>query len=181
MPPDFISHYWGKARRRGESGPEWHPVAYHCLDVAAAGEALLITRPQYLRALSASSGLAEDVARRWFLFALALHDVGKFADCFQVKWRQLAPSAMTSAPTTDPGHGAVGSALWACSCDFDVPYDEGRFSHILRAAGGGTGSVAGFTTWLEAVFGHHGRPVTRPLNIAPLMSRWPAPDLDARN
>lgn len=170
----YISGYWGKARRRGDKGPEWHPLAYHCLDVAAAGEAILAIRPEYLDAIAASSGLTTDLARRSFLFALALHDVGKFADCFQEKWQRLAPSAMSNDPTGDPGHGAVGSALWACSCDFDVPYDEGRFSHHFRSAGVGTGYVVGFTTWLEAVFGHHGRPVTRPPTLASLMSRQAA-------
>lgn len=30
-----ILRYWGKAKPRISSGPQWHPLVYHCLDVAA--------------------------------------------------------------------------------------------------------------------------------------------------
>ena len=37
----LISHYWGKAQPTEADGPRWHPLAYHGLDVAAAGAVLL--------------------------------------------------------------------------------------------------------------------------------------------
>ena len=37
-----ICRFWGKARPcDSDRGPEWHPLAYHSLDVAAVGEVLL--------------------------------------------------------------------------------------------------------------------------------------------
>ena len=79
MVEPFISGYWGKARRNSAEGPEWHPAAYHGLDVAAAGHAVLEVRPQYLNALVMATGLPRDVTQGWFLLSLALHDLGKFA------------------------------------------------------------------------------------------------------
>jgi CRISPR-associated endonuclease/helicase Cas3 len=29
--------YWGKADPKYEAEPKWHPLVYHCLDVAAVG------------------------------------------------------------------------------------------------------------------------------------------------
>jgi len=34
---DIIYRYWGKARSGDETGPEYHLLPYHCLDVAAVG------------------------------------------------------------------------------------------------------------------------------------------------
>ena len=37
-----LLQFWGKAQPRSpESGPQSHPLAYHCLDVAAVGDALM--------------------------------------------------------------------------------------------------------------------------------------------
>jgi CRISPR-associated endonuclease/helicase Cas3 len=155
-----VAAYWGKARRIGTTGPEWHPNAYHCLDVAAAGEALLELRPRYLDALAATSGLPRDLARRWMLLALALHDLGKFADCFQVKWRHIAPSQLGRAPAADPGHGLVGELLWRCDCDLAPAAGAGRFAREISPKGPPFSS--GFRDWMWSVFGHHGRPVHNP-------------------
>lgn len=32
---DLIFKYWGKADDKYPAEPKWHPLAYHCLDVAA--------------------------------------------------------------------------------------------------------------------------------------------------
>lgn len=32
-----IYHYWGKAKPAYPGEPKWHPLVYHCLDVAAVG------------------------------------------------------------------------------------------------------------------------------------------------
>lgn len=155
MPAPHVTAYWGKARPSGSGGPEWHPLAYHCLDVAAAGEALLDVRPQYLDSLAAAAGLPRDVVRRWLLLTLALHDLGKFADCFQVKWRHIAPSRLGRLPEADPGHGLVGAMLWGCDCDIDR--DAGGFKRAFSPTG--TSLSNGFAFWMRSVFGHHGRPV----------------------
>lgn len=132
-------------------------MAYHCLDVAAAGEALFQLRPQYLDAIVATAGLPRELVRNWLLLALALHDLGKFADCFQAKWQHIRPSRMDRALAADPGHGLVGALLWGCDCDLDVPIGAGGFKRALSPAG--TRWSSGFGFWMHSVFGHHGRPV----------------------
>ena len=37
----LIRRYWGKAKPQTSSGPQWHPLVYHSLDVAACGRKLL--------------------------------------------------------------------------------------------------------------------------------------------
>jgi CRISPR-associated endonuclease/helicase Cas3 len=171
--PAYITDYWGKAQpQTGPSstmgaasvvGPAWHPLAFHGLDVAAAGLALLETRPALSAALGRASGLAEPVARRWLLYALALHDIGKFADCFQCKvdllWHHK--KTVTQPPRDDPGHGSIGITLWESGCQ---PFKSRGAHPFDRLFGGGEArpSRLGFEHWFTAVCGHHGRPVEGP-------------------
>lgn len=152
----FVADYWGKAHPANETCPRFHPLAYHCLDVAAAGEALLAARPQLLEPLTRATGLPEETARRWLLFLLAVHDVGKFADCFQTKseehWRhrdKWAPGALRS----DLGHGRFGLKLWDTWSD----PDDDVMTPLFGA--GGVHATDTFGIWMRAVAGHHGRPV----------------------
>src|SRR5919108_694891 len=117
MLPHHISEYWGKARPTSIEEPQWHPLAYHGLDVAAAGEAIIEARPHFLEALSRLSGLPRELTRNWLLLVLAVHDLGKFAECFQVKCECIRSDAATRSRlpgplADDPGHGAIGVALW---------------------------------------------------------------------
>ncbi len=153
--------YWGKAQPTEGREPQWHPLAYHALDVAAVGAALLEARPQLLTALVHASGLQPDVARRWFLFALALHDLGKFACCFQTKVEKHFARRgewKSQEPVFDPGHGVTGLALWAGGCDAAGM----RFDEFTRLFGDGEAALDArgrFDRWIAAACGHHGRPV----------------------
>jgi CRISPR-associated endonuclease/helicase Cas3 len=42
--------YWGKADPNYSGEPKWHPLAYHCLDVAAVGR--LCSKHRQIPALS---------------------------------------------------------------------------------------------------------------------------------
>lgn len=54
--------FWGKAQPLESSrGPQWHPLPYHCLDVAAVGEALLTRHHGLRRNLSGLLGLPSEV------------------------------------------------------------------------------------------------------------------------
>ncbi|HFD80957.1 MAG TPA: CRISPR-associated endonuclease Cas3'', partial [Gammaproteobacteria bacterium] len=75
--------YWGKAGTAGEGPASVHLLPYHCLDVAAAGQALLEINPRLAEYLARLTGLDVAGLRRWAPFFLALHDIGKFADAFQ--------------------------------------------------------------------------------------------------
>ena len=82
--------YWGKASPVSEATNqrEYHLLAYHCLDVAAVGQQLLIQDPTLLQKIIPSDVLRDYPERQqWFIevitFLLALHDCGKFSDRFQ--------------------------------------------------------------------------------------------------
>ena len=78
--------YWGKTPRDKKFDPQrpvYHLIAYHCLDVAAAGSELLRINPWTCRRLADRAGLEPGEFARWVTFLLALHDVGKFEESFQ--------------------------------------------------------------------------------------------------
>ncbi len=152
----FISAYWGKAQPQGQVGyPASHPVAYHNLDVAAAGAAILDTKPLLLKRIAALAGLPDEVARTWLLFALAMHDLGKFGCCFQCvveeHWAGTNRAFWVARGNYphEMHHGAVGHLLW----------HDGIADKVSDAAGFDWDARDGLASWLETVFGHHGRPV----------------------
>ena len=79
----LIRRYWGKAKPATSSGPQWHPLVYHSLDVAACGRKLLEADTERRRSLARLSSLREEVLLAWLSFLLAIHDLGKFSDGFQ--------------------------------------------------------------------------------------------------
>lgn len=133
-------------------------------------------RPEYLDALASSARMERALARRWLIFALSLHDIGKYADCFQIKFQHLTPSRLPHTPSRDPGHGSVGRALWACNCDLELPDDEGGFKHVFRCPPAQSKYIDGFKAWMDAVFGHHGRPVSSASALKTLISTQAARD-----
>lgn len=79
----LIRRYWGKAKPETSSGPQWHSLVYHSLDVAACGRKLLEADIQRRQRLARLSSLREEVLLAWLSFLLAIHDLGKFSDGFQ--------------------------------------------------------------------------------------------------
>lgn len=136
----WIDCYWGKARPRDGGRPEWHPLAWHSLDVAAAMQAMIELRPAWAEAVAACAGLNREEARRRLVLVAALHDLGKFADNFQAKDPALREQLQPGGPT--PGsaqrHGEVGAAIW------------GEWRHPARRI---------LKSWAAAAFAHHGAPV----------------------
>ena len=70
--PSYL-RYWGKARPDPGVEEKSHPLAYHSLDVAAVGTALLEADARLRRWLAALLGLSEDVAVPLMQVVLALH------------------------------------------------------------------------------------------------------------
>jgi HD domain len=68
-----ILRYWGKAKPKTSSGPQWHPLIYHSLDVAACGRKLLEADTERRRSLVRLSGLDEGTLLPWLSFLLAIH------------------------------------------------------------------------------------------------------------
>ena len=143
-----LIRFWGKARPREPGrGPTWHPLAYHLLDVAAVGEALLVRKRGPGSGLADLMGIEREAAVPFLCFLLCLHDIGKFARKFQAKAPGLYPDCLGDDPSllsTFYDHGAGGLRL------FDA--DSDRF----QLPGGGGARV--WYPLVSAVTGHHGTP-----------------------
>lgn len=149
--PSYL-RYWGKARPDPGVEEKSHPLAYHSLDVAAVGTALLEADARLRRWLAALLGLSEDVAVPLMQVVLALHDLGKFSTSFQAIKPDLCPTPLPpqGMPRGGLRHDAAGLFLWR-----KRRKDLAR--HLVR-----NGDVAGWaralTPLLGASFGHHGMP-----------------------
>lgn len=150
----FIALYWGKARPQA-ADPEWHPLAYHALDVAASMAALLDAWPHLLTRIARQAGLSDAAARRWLIAVAALHDLGKWADAFQRKagdelWMaaSLWPAGRSRPQPLGFDHGAFAWPLW----------EEIKGPEILCLRD--EQAQHRFTQWLVCAWSHHGAPVT---------------------
>lgn len=108
-----------------------------------------------LVAISKAAGLPPDVTRGWLLLGLALHDIGKYTDCFQMKveerWHHK-PVWGDRRPAVDLGHGLHGSALWETIQREHVGHFGDDPEQMLTA-------LSLFSIWFDAICGHHGRPI----------------------
>lgn len=146
--------YWGKADEKYVGETAWHPLVYHCLDVAACGHVLLQVNRAWSINLGRLSGISWDALAGWLAFLLALHDAGKFSDSFQSLRPDLWRTLQGRTGSVRPGerHDTLGYELlmqflpqW-----LNQPELARRGGQLLRP-------------WLAAVTGHHGKP---PKNIA---------------
>lgn len=108
---------WGKARPSIDGGPLYQPLAYHCLDVAACADAILMREPEATRKRMAEIlGLEWDEARAWLLLVVACHDLGKACPGFQSKWPSLlalAGLSLPRSPDTNINHAFVSQIALA--------------------------------------------------------------------
>lgn len=148
----WITGYWGKSRAM-QSGPQWHPLAYHMLDVAAVAVALLEARPVARKRLRRVFKSDEDATLiAFFCFLAAIHDTGKFARAFQSKvpeyWAEATASPRPSFNEAN-NHDADGWSFW-----------RDRASNGLRDAIW-RGERDPLDRLLVASIAHHGRPLDR--------------------
>lgn len=143
--------YWGKA---GEDG-SYHLLPYHCLDVAAVGWILLQPQKPNCQRLSAQLGVQPVWLRDFFVFCLALHDLGKFSSAFQGLKPDLSPDLIKSNPTMvyTERHDTVGFLLWKgiVSTQLKGIFDPSWLDNV--------------DPWLEIVTGHHGMPPKKSAGI----------------
>jgi CRISPR-associated endonuclease/helicase Cas3 len=146
-----LSH-WGKADPTYPGEPKWHPLAYHCLDVAAVGVEYLARAPAVGRLFAQRLG-GEQGLTGWIAFWLALHDLGKFAESFQGQRPDLFQALQGRAPTKPYTlrHDSVGWLLWTGPVR-RIAYQESWFGMDTAEYGDGLDS------WAQAVTGHHGQP-----------------------
>ena len=170
-----ILEFWGKAQPADpESGPQWHPLAFHSLDVAATGAVLLERYSALAAHIYGLLALAPEAARGLLPFLLALHDIGKFAKSFQAKAPAHYPACLggdTADVSTYYDHGAGGFRLFD-ACDnngdgfFRLPFD---------------GSPTPWRPLISAVTGHHGAPPQSGFEETPRLLRgdFGKPGIDA--
>lgn len=148
--------YWGKARPTDSQGPSYHPLAHHCLDVAAVGVAYL-RRTRSLRQLFKESlGIDAEVdLERWMAFWLAMHDLGKFSESFQGQRPDLYAMLRGRSPDAEKPyverHDSLGMWVWTGML-FDVACDREWFGPNTEDR------IDALDWWARAVTGHHGQP-----------------------
>lgn len=172
--PELLFRYWGKAKPDCEDGPQYHPLPYHCLDVAACGSVLLEHQTTWLGGLSQLSGIQAEALRPWLWFLLAIHDIGKFANGFQQQRRDLQKKLQGRPVQVDiltvgggERHDTLGYVLgtkYLLDWLGQGSYDEDTFA-LLQP-------------WLAAVTGHHGHPPKNDGSAALILrNHFPAPVL----
>lgn len=145
--------FWGKARPAPSAAHAWHPLIYHCLDVAAVGEELLSQRPEIVEFVASRLGWSGAGFRRLFTFLLSLHDIGKVSRPFQAKadwWPTEAFGPRPLSVPTDPGHVTTGA--WLLREELG---DE--LACLLPAL-----KRSQLDELLAPFIGHHGRPAAYP-------------------
>jgi len=148
--------YWGKADEKYIGVTTWHPLVYHCLDVAAVAVAWWEASPTMQRTFLASFDYLESQQlRAWVTFFVALHDLGKFDVRFQLKAPVALAAAWRPLGTRDHGlskkeiaefdHGWAGMA-WA-NQEYPQWIGHGDANREIWEQ---------WQPWLAAVTGHHG-------------------------
>lgn len=101
-----VTAVWAKTDRSDNN--LWHPLLLHMLDVAACADAILAREPESTRVrMAAILGLDWEQARKWLLFIIACHDLGKACPGFQSKWTDMTGLRSPRSPNTDINHAFV--------------------------------------------------------------------------
>jgi CRISPR-associated endonuclease/helicase Cas3 len=150
--------YWGKTSstsQESQTHPEYHPLPFHCLDVAAVAETLLgkdsLIKTRFKR-------IAElDPILPLIRFFVALHDIGKFSVRFQnlnpFLLRKLQNKQTSLTYSRDLHHSRLGFRLWQ---DELLPrFKDGSLFQLSIASDSLRWLL---NPWFSAVTGHHGRP-----------------------
>lgn len=151
--------YWGKADHESQ----YHLLPYHCLDVAAVANELLLQHPFVLGKLSRLMDLTEEDTRLWLVFILGIHDLGKFAESFQQLRTDLRTQALGHVQPEkvnyDLRHDSLGYLIW-----FDKRQGLSRYyqenGFVLSPPSKQLDNVVKklFPVWFAPVMGHHGFP-----------------------
>lgn len=152
---EVIRRYWGKADPNYPGEPKWHPLAYHCLDVAAVGIEYLNHEVVISDWFCVQLNCSPPVWVQWAAFWLSLHDLGKFSEAFQSQKPELFETLHGRKP--DPAksyterHDSLGQWLWR---DYlaDHAIEDGWFGGTTEL------QMPGLDVWMRAVTGHHGQP-----------------------
>ena len=140
--------YWGKADR--DDPTRYHLLPYHCLDVGAVGWILLDPQKSLCARLSAQLEVDPGWLRDFFVFCMALHDMGKFSRAFQGLKTAPLPDLVKANPRVQytERHDTLGFWLWR----------ESLSTQLEKTLSGNCEWLNKIDRWLEIVTGHHGVP-----------------------
>ncbi|SFX34156.1 CRISPR-associated helicase/endonuclease Cas3 [Marinospirillum alkaliphilum] len=156
--------YWGKANQG-----EYHLLAYHSLDVAAVAWHLLDKNKTLLLDLTGLLQVVPEQLKRCIVFAVVLHDLGKFTAAFQ-QLNVFPDAPLCRLPCRRPydaknlRHDGMGWLLWT-----DLIKDDRLKAEDVDLPGSAfatNSTKKSFDLLLQTSFGHHGKPI----NPAPLES-----------
>lgn len=139
--------FWGKAARAEDEGShsdQWHPAAFHMLDVAAVAQAWLAANKPII------PGLPPISEATWpaLVTLVALHDIGKFSRSFQAILEKRWPAELGRyTKHHEPRHDTAGFCL----------LDEPTFYRLLTPVIGALPRTD-VPFLLRAICGHHGSP-----------------------
>lgn len=145
--------YWGKARPNEGAAVNYHLLPFHSCDVAAVGSALWERKPRLQYMFASLLGCTKEEARRFVLFLMMIHDIGKLSTAFQM----LNPEAYESLnklkakkQTSGHRHDSLGYILlwkhFISAWEFDqvigLTFEHHNNLYLI----------------LGCVTGHHGKP-----------------------
>ena len=152
--------YWGKAQISQEQQCEgYHLLPYHCLDVAAVGQTLLIQNQSYSIKLAQLTGLDIKYFIPWYTYLLALHDIGKFADSFQnlrsdVLW--ILQKRKSDRRYGSLRHDSLGWILWKNYLRQE--FEKQRIIPGMQGSKRRRNAKQPIDIWMSTMVGHHGQP-----------------------
>ena len=152
--------YWGKASKEDSS---YHLLPYHSLDVAAVGYLFLLPEKPLCKRIAAQLQVTPEWLRDFFVFCLALHDLGKFSRSFQGLRQNLSFDLVKENKRMPycERHDSLGFCLWRDSLQSTLT-EQLNFSALepkeIRTW------FKYIEPWMEIVTGHHGIPPKRKLN-----------------
>lgn len=170
--PGFF-RYWGKAQGKRSSDAPCHLLPFHALDVAAVGQALLESAPIRTRHLANSLRIDTETLVSFFVYSLALHDLGKFARSFQGLARPptsflVQPAALSYSER----HDSLGARVWN---EHLLPLRREQRQQAGAPRLDLMDEEDALSLWMGCFFGHHGKPVQH--SSAPLSAAFLEEDL----
>ena len=146
--------YWGKI-----DDNYYHPLVYHCLDVAAVGQTMFKNSP-LLSHIETKLNITQDFLLNWLTFLCALHDIGKFSDGFQGLNPTLSNrlQGRKIQANYQEKHWSIGYRFLMGNKDCILFRNN---PYVLKY-------------WFSASIGHHGRPPKNEIFPQPLSLQFPS-------
>ncbi len=141
-----------------------HLLPYHSLDVAAVSYLLMSPDKLLCKRLADQLQVKSEWLRDFFVFCLALHDLGKFSRSFQGVRQDLSSDLVKANSRMRYGverHDSLGFCLWRDTLQATLT-EQLNFSDFepkeIRTW------FKYYEPWMEIVTGHHGIPPKKKLN-----------------